>query len=269
MFEELKPHLEELRKRLVICAVSVVICFFVAFAFWEPILSFMTSPLRRVLPEGSDMIFTAIPETFFTAMKVSFFASLLVSMPIIFWQGWLFVAPGLYDNEKRYVIPFVVSASAMFLLGASFAYFVAIPVAYQFLINFGGELFKAMPRIGEYVGFFTKLVIAFGISFELPVVTFFTAKLGLVTDRALIGFFRYAVVAIFIFAAVMTPPDVLSQFLLAIPLIGLYGVSILVAKAINPAAKNEEKSEKDNINSDKNLDINKDEISGEKKAKNE
>ncbi|MDA3046595.1 twin-arginine translocase subunit TatC [Campylobacter sp. VBCF_06 NA8] len=234
MFEELKPHLAELRKRLVICVITVILMFVVCFNYWEIILDFMKAPLVKVLPDDGKVVFTQLGETFFTAMKVSFFTSLLLSMPIIFWQAWLFVAPGLYDNEKKYVIPFVLSASVMFFLGAAFCYYFVIPVAFNFLINFGGEAYSAMLKIGEYVGFFTKLVVAFGISFELPVVTFFLAKLGLITNKSLTSFFRFAIVIIFVFAAIMTPPDVLSQFMLAGPLIVLYALSILIAKMVNP-----------------------------------
>ncbi|CZE47171.1 twin-arginine translocase subunit TatC [Campylobacter geochelonis] len=245
MFEDIKPHLVELRKRLVICVLSVIVAFLICFNFWEAILDFMTQPLVKILPKGSEIIFTQLAEAFFTAMKVSFFAGLLISMPIIFWQFWLFVAPGLYDNEKKYVIPFVVSASVMFALGAAFCYYFVIPVAYDFLINFGEKLFTAMPKIGEYVGFFTKLIVAFGISFELPVITFFLAKLGVINDKSLSEFFRYAIVIIFVFAAIMTPPDVLSQFMLAVPLVLLYGISILIAKAVNPAKPEENSDEED------------------------
>uniref|UniRef100_UPI001966D58B twin-arginine translocase subunit TatC n=1 Tax=Campylobacter fetus TaxID=196 RepID=UPI001966D58B len=128
----------------------------------------------------------------------------------------------------------------------SFCYYFVVPVGFHFLINFGGELFQALPSIGDYVGFFTKLIVAFGISFELPVVTFFLAKLGMIDDKALKGFFRYAIVIIFIFAAIMTPPDVLSQFLLAIPLIALYALSIFIAKVVNPAKKDEEEDTQEN-----------------------
>ena len=176
-------------------------------------------------------------------MKVAFFAGLLLALPIIFWQFWLFVAPGLYENEKKYVIPFVLSATVMFAVGAAFCYYFVVPVGFSFLINFGGTLFQALPSIGDYVGFFTKIVVAFGISFELPVVTFFLAKIGMITDESLKRFFRYAVVGIFIFAAIMTPPDVLSQFMLAIPLIGLYSLSILIAKMVNPAPKDIDEDE--------------------------
>lgn len=234
MFEDLKPHIVELRKRLVICVVAILVFFGLAFSVWEVILEFIMSPLKAVLPEGSNVVFTQLAEAFFTAIKVSFFASLIVSAPIIFWQFWLFVAPGLYDNEKKYVIPFVSSASIMFFLGAAFCYFFVVPVAFSFLITFGGQVATAMPKIEDYVGFFTKLIVAFGISFELPVVTFFLAKIGLITNRTLSDFFRYAIVVIFIFAAIMTPPDILSQFMLAVPLIILYAISILIAKWVNP-----------------------------------
>ncbi|MCR4942163.1 MAG: twin-arginine translocase subunit TatC [Campylobacter sp.] len=248
MFEELKPHLVELRKRLAISAVCVIVMFFVCFAFWNPILSWMTAPLKALLPEGSNIIFTQVQEPFFTAAKVAFFSGIIVSLPIIFWQFWLFVAPGLYENEKKYVIPFVLAATIMFLCGAIFCYYVVIPLGFSFLINFGGQLFTALPSIGEYVGFFTKILIAFGIAFELPVMTFFFAKIGLIDDNSLKGFFRYAVVIIFIFSALVTPPDVLSQFLMAFPMLGLYGISIYIAKVAS--AKKSDEDEKTNETSD-------------------
>lgn len=240
MFDELKPHLAELRKRLAISLGVIVIMFLVCFSFWQPILGWMIEPLKVVLPEGSNVIFTGVQEPFFTAMKVAFFAGFIISLPVIFWQFWLFVAPGLYDNEKRLVIPFVTSATLMFLMGASFCYYVVVPLAFAFLIGFGSALFTALPSIGEYVGFFTKILVGFGLSFELPVIIFFFAKLGLVTDKSLKDFFRYAIVIIFVVAALLTPPDILSQFLMAAPLIFLYGVSILVAKSVNPYIPPEE-----------------------------
>jgi sec-independent protein translocase protein TatC len=235
MFDELKPHLVELRKRLGISVAVIFVMFFVCFAFWEPLLDWMIAPLIEVLPENSNVIFTKVQEPFFTAIKVAFFAGLMISLPVIFWQFWLFVAPGLYEHEKKMVIPFVFFATLMFLSGAAFCYYVVIPFGFEFLINFGSALFTALPSIGDYVGFFTKLLIAFGIAFELPVVTFFLAKLGLVDDQSLKSFFRYAVVFIFIFSALLTPPDVVTQFLMAGPMILLYGVSILIAKSVNPA----------------------------------
>lgn len=250
MFDELRPHLAELRKRLGISIAAIFIMFFVCFSFWEPILAWMIAPLNGVLPEGSHVIFTKVQEPFFTALKVSFFTAFIISLPILFWQFWLFVSPGLYEEEKRLVLPFVFFATLMFLLGASFCYFVVVPIGFNFLINFGSALFTALPSIGEYVGFFTKLLFGFGLAFELPVITFFFAKLGLVDDAALISFFRYAIIIIFAISAILTPPDVLTQFLMAGPLVVLYGLSVLVAKAVNPAKK-ESKEEDTEDNEDK------------------
>ena len=239
MLNEIKPHLIELRKRLAISVLSVIVMFFVMFTVWQPILSWMIHPLVEVLPKGSSVVFTKIQEPFFTALKVSFFTGFLASLPIIFWQLWLFVAPGLYENEKKFVIPFVLSATVMFLIGGAFAYYIVVPFGFTFLVNFGSQLFTALPSIGEYVSFFTKLILGFGLAFEMPVITFFLASLGLITDQTLKDFFRYAIVIIFLISAILTPPDVLTQFLMAGPMILLYGLSILVAKMTNPYKEDE------------------------------
>ncbi|MCT7467224.1 twin-arginine translocase subunit TatC [Aliarcobacter cryaerophilus] len=243
MFDDLKPHIADLRKRLVISSITVVIMFFACFSFYEPILEWMMAPVKHALPAGTSMIAVEIQETFFTAMKVAFFGGFIISLPVIFWQLWLFLAPGLYDHEKKLVVPFVFFATLMFLLGASFAYYIVVPVGFDFLIAFGNSVVSVLPSIGKYVGFFTKLLIGFGIAFELPVITFFLAKIGLVNDQMLKDFFRYAVVLIFLVAAVLTPPDVISQVLMAAPLLILYGVSIYIAKVFNPAQKEEEEEE--------------------------
>jgi len=243
MFDELRPHLQDLRKRLAISVGVVFVMFFICFSFWQPILDWMITPLNAALPENSHVIFTKVQEPFFTAIKVAFFTAIIFSLPIIFWQLWLFIAPGLYDDEKRLILPFVFFATFMFVLGAMFCYYVVVPFGFTFLINFGSALFTALPSIGGYVGFFTKLLFGFGLAFELPVITFFLAKIGLVTDQTLIGFFRYAVIIIFLVSALLTPPDVLTQFLMAGPLILLYGASILIARAVNPEKPLEEDSE--------------------------
>ena len=243
MFDDLKPHIADLRKRLTISTITVVVMFFACFSFYEPILEWMMAPVKHALPAGTSMIAVEIQETFFTAVKVAFFAGFIISLPVIFWQLWLFLAPGLYDHEKKLVVPFVFFATLMFLLGASFAYYIVVPVGFDFLIAFGNSVVSVLPSIGKYVGFFTKLLIGFGIAFELPVITFFLAKIGLVNDQMLKDFFRYAVVLIFIVAAVLTPPDVISQVLMAAPLLILYGVSIYIAKVFNPAQKEEEEEE--------------------------
>jgi len=245
MLSEIKPHLVELRKRLGISVVAVLVMFFVMFSYWQPILEWMTAPLTAVLPKGSSVVFTKLQEPFFTALKVAFFTGFIASLPIIFWQLWLFVAPGLYEHEKKYVFPFVLGATVMFISGGAFAYYVVVPFGFTFLVNFGSQLFTALPSIGEYVGFFTKLIFGFGLAFELPVITFFLASIGLITDRTLKEFFRYALVIIFLVSALLTPPDVLTQFLMAGPMILLYTLSIYIAKLTNPYKEEDEDEEED------------------------
>ena len=177
---------------------------------------------------------------FFVALKVSFFAAILAALPFILYQLWLFVAPGLYNNEKKMVIPFVIGGSVMFFIGVLFAYYVVTPFGFQFLITFGSFLYTPLINIEDYVGFFTKIMMGFGVAFELPVFAYFLALLGMVTDRTLIDFFKYAVIIIFVAAALLTPPDILTQLLMAAPLILLYGASILIVRAVNPAPKEED-----------------------------
>lgn len=243
MFDDLKPHIADLRKRLVNIVLVLTAAFFICFNFYEPILEWMMVPAKEALPANSQMVAMAIEETFFTAMRVSFFAGFVFSLPVIFWQIWMFLAPGLYEHEKKLIIPFVFFGTLQFVMGAMFAYYFVVPVGFGFLINFGSTVVTVMPSIGMYVDFFTKLMIGFGISFELPVIIFFLAKVGLVDDRMLKDFFRYAVVLIFIIAAILTPPDVISQMLMAAPLLLLYGVSIWIAQVVNPAPKDDYEEE--------------------------
>lgn len=245
MFEDLKPHIQDLRKRLIISALTLIVIFFVCFSFWQYIFEWIKLPLDQALQDGvkGNLVQLSPAEGVFTAMKVSFFASLVISLPVIFWQIWLFVAPGLYKHEKMIIIPFVLFASIMFAIGASFAYFVVFPFVIKYILMFGNEMFNAEISVEHYVTFFTRLILGFGVAFELPVLSYFLAKVGLITDATLKGFFKYAIVIIFTIAAVITPPDVLSQFFMAIPLIGLYGLSILIAKAVNPAPKENEENE--------------------------
>ncbi len=245
MLADLKPHIADLRKRLVISSAFLVVAFFACFFVYDVILKFMMVPIEAVLPDGSKMVAIEVQETFFTALKVSFFSAFLLSLPVIFWQFWLFMSPGLYENEKKLVLPFVLSATFMFLLGGAFAYYVVVPYGFEFLVTFGSQVVAVMPSIGKYVSFFTKLVFGFGIAFELPVITFFLASIGLVNDQMLKDFFKYAIILIFVLAALLTPPDVITQFLMAGPLIILYGVSIYIAKIFNPADKVEDLEEDD------------------------
>jgi len=249
MFSELRPHLVELRKRLGLSVLSVFIAFIVAFVFHEVILEWVTAPLNEALDEvahlskkAADGMVTThqVGGAFFVALKVSFFAAILGALPFILYQLWLFVAPGLYSNEKKMVLPFVIGGSVMFLVGVLFAYYVVTPFGFQFLITFGSFLYTPLINIEDYVGFFTKIMMGFGIAFELPVFAYFLALLGLVTDQTLKDFFKYAVLIIFVLAALLTPPDVLTQLLMAAPLVLLYGLSIFIVRAVNPHKEDED-----------------------------
>jgi sec-independent protein translocase protein TatC len=197
----------------------------------------MKKPLESAFDKA--MIFTSLAEPFITALKISLYAGFVLALPFIMWQVWKFIAPALYENEKKMAIPFVFWATIMFLSGVGFAYYVVFPFGANVLINFGGIEFEAMLKMSEYIGFFAKFMFGFGIAFELPVFSYFLAKLDLITDETLIGGFRYAIVIIFIVSAILTPPDPATQFLMAIPLIILYGVSIIIVKMVNPAKKGE------------------------------
>jgi len=254
MFDELRPHLVELRKRLGISAGSLIVMFFVMFFFHESILNWMVEPLNTALLEvgkksvhaADGMITTSqVGGAFFVALKVSFFAAIVGALPIILSQIWAFVAPGLYANEKKMVIPFILGGTTMFLVGVLFAYYIVTPFGFDFLITFGSFKFTPLINIEDYVGFFTKIMFGFGVAFELPVFAYFLALLGMVDDRQMTAFFKYAIVIIFIVAALLTPPDVLTQLLMAGPLIILYGLSILIVKMVNPAPPLEEEDEEE------------------------
>ncbi len=215
-------------------------------------LSTLLGDVNQSIDNASKKTFEGMVTThqiggvFFVALKVSFFAGILAALPFILYQFWLFIAPGLYSNEKKMVIPFVVGGSVMFFVGVMFAYYIVTPFGFQFLITFGSFLYTPLINIEDYVGFFTKIMMGFGIAFELPVFAYFLALLGMVTDKTLKDFFRYAVLLIFVLAALLTPPDILTQILMAAPLIILYGVSILIVKAVNPHIEDEDDEEEEN-----------------------
>lgn len=226
-------HLIELRRRLLYCVVAIVITFAIAFYFAKPIFGFLVEPLAKA---GQDkVIFTEVFEAFFVQIKVAFFTSMMVSFPVIANQLWQFVAPGLYRREKKALLPFLLATPVLFLIGASLAYLVAIPTALHFLLGFEGDLGggvqqEAMLAVGRYLDFIMQFLFAFGLTFLLPVFLMLLERAGIVTYEQLKGFWRYAVVAAFAIAAVLTPPDVVSQFLLAIPLILLYFLALLGIK---------------------------------------
>lgn len=223
-------HLEELRSRLIKCFLALMVAFAGCFAIADFIFSILTDPLLSLNAPGLGLIGTGVPEAFFVKIKVAFIASIFVSLPVLLWQVWQFVVPGLFEQEKQYARAFVFFGTFFFLLGAWFCYEVIFQVGYGFLLK-TYESIDVRPaiRISEYLTFSSKLLLAFGVVFELPVLAFFLARIGLIDHHFLIRKFQYAILIIFCLAAVLTPPDVVSQVLLALPLIALYAVSIGVA----------------------------------------
>ena len=232
-------HLEELRKRLVACAIAVGVGFVASYAFSERLFQVLIMPLKAVMPEGDRLIFTNLPEMFFTYLKVAFLSGILLMAPFIFYQLWMFVAPGLYRNEKKFVIPFVITSTILFVGGSLFGYFVVFPFGFKFFIGFSNEYVKALPSVKEYFSFAIKLLFAFGLVFELPVVIFFLTKMGIVTPEVLRKKRKYAILLTFVLGAILTPPDVITQCMMAVPLILLYEIGILVS--VMARKKKEEK----------------------------
>ncbi len=246
MAEEKSPftsHLDELRKRIIICIVAVAVGFFGSFFFAEQIFDILIKPLQAELPPDSMFIFTGLPEAFFVYLKLSLFGGILLASPVLLWEVWCFVAPGLYDQEKKYVYPFVIFSTVLFATGVSFGYFVVFPIAFKFFMGYSSEIIKPLPSIKEYLNFSCKLLFAFGVVFELPLFTLFLAKIGLVNEKMLRSKRKFAILGIFAVAAILTPPDVVSQILMAIPLLVLYEISILVAKYFGKKEEEEEEEE--------------------------
>ena len=222
-------HLEELRKRLIVSLVTVFVTFLAAWAWAPEIFEFLARPIRRVLPPGQDLSYTTLTEPFLMYFRVALLAGTLLASPILLWQLWLFISPALYRREKRWVFPFVFFGVVFFLSGCAFAYYEAFPLVVNFLIGIGRP-FHAVITINEYVSMCSKLILGLGLCFEMPLLVFFLARLGIVSERWLLAKFKYAVLIIFIIAAVITPtPDIATQCVFALPMIGLYLMGIAVA----------------------------------------
>ncbi len=228
----LMDHLIELRRRLIWSAVALFVCFGVCFYFADKIFAFLAQPLIAGFGAGQGrLVYTKLYEAFFVEVRVAFFAAFFLAFPVIANQIWAFVAPGLYAKEKRAFLPFLIATPILFLMGAALAYYVVMPTAIRFFLGYQGQIpgiaQEALPAMGEYLSFVMHFILAFGIAFLLPVLLMLIERAGLVTRTQLKRGRRYAVLVAFIVAAVATPPDVLSQFMLAIPLILLYEVSLI------------------------------------------
>jgi sec-independent protein translocase protein TatC len=223
-------HLEELRKRLIICFIAIGVGFVLSYGFKEKLFEILTYPLIKVMQSGDKLIFTGLPEAFFTYLKVAFISGIILSTPVIFYQFWKFVAPGLYDKEKRLLFPIVALSTLFFVGGAFFGYFIVFPFGFKFFLGFASDTIRPLPSMREYLSFSTKLLLAFGLVFELPLIITFFARMGIVSVDFLRKKRKYAILIIFTVSAILTPPDVATQIMMAVPLMVLYEVSIIGAK---------------------------------------
>ncbi len=236
-------HLDELRRRLVRALVVFMATFMACFAFAEQIYSFLARPIYRFLPEGTKLVFLGITDPFILYIKVAALAGLFLGSPLILYQVWGFVAPGLYRREKRLAAPFIFFGSLLFLSGGAFGYYIAFPFAIEFLLGVGKQ-FQPTITVTSYLSFLMTVILGLGVMFEMPTLIFLLTRLGVVTPRFLLRHFRWAVLGIFLLAAIITPtPDVVNLCIFALPTLGLYLVGVGVAWAFEPGRKQAEENQ--------------------------
>ncbi|MFQ5721771.1 MAG: twin-arginine translocase subunit TatC [Candidatus Aminicenantales bacterium] len=222
-------HLEDLRKRLFYSFIAVIVAVIPAWLFSKDIYRILARPVTQYLPEGTKLAYTHLTAPFLVYIKVSFLAAIFFTAPFIFLQLWYFVAPGLYQKEKKYVYPFVLFTSFFFILGALFGYFVAFPFACNFFLKLGSD-FQPVITVDQYFSLALRLLLGIALVFEMPTLIFFLSRMGIVTSRWMVKNFKYAVLIVFIIAAIITPsPDMINQTILAVPMLALYSLSILIA----------------------------------------
>ncbi len=233
MIDEKKPftaHLKELRDRLVVSLAGLGVAFIITYSFKEKIFHFLMLPFIKVMPAGSSFIFTSITEAFITYFKVSLVAALFLAAPVILYEIWMFVAPGLYEKEKKYIVPFIIFGSFFFIGGALFCYYVTMPVVYHFFVSYAGTMIIPMPSLKEYMSLTLKMLIIFGLIFQMPLIAYYLAKAGIINYRGLAKKRRYAILGIAVLSAIITPPEVSSQLLMALPMYGLFELSVVIAR---------------------------------------
>ena len=234
-------HLGELRDRLIHAFIAVGLGFVVAYFFKEQLFDILTAPLVTAMAKSGNakLIFTGLPEAFFTYLKVALLAGITLATPVLFYEFWMFVSPGLYREEKKYILPIIILSLIFFISGASFGYFIVFPYGFQFFLGFTTETIQAMPSMKEYLSFASKMLLAFGFVFELPLVLTFLSRMGLVTPAFLKQNRKYALLLFFVGAAIITPPDVVTQIMMALPLIFLYEIGIFGAKIFGKTSKSD------------------------------
>ncbi len=235
-------HLEELRTRLIHCFIAIVIGFAISYGFKEKIFEILTKPLITIMGSGNKLIFTSLPEAFFTYLKVALLSGIMLATPVLLYEFWIFIAPGLYKKEKKVLFPIIILCSFFFIAGSLFGYFFVFPYGFKFFMGFASETIMALPSMKEYLTLASKLLIAFGLVFEMPLIITSMAKLGIVTSDFLKKNRKYALLLFFVFAAILTPPDVITQVMMAIPLMFLYELSIVGAKLFGKK-KSDDKTE--------------------------
>ncbi len=225
----LLEHLDELRRRIAVSALAVFVGFLACWYFAKPIFNWLSVPLTQFLPEGEKLAFTGLIDPFMLYVKVALLAGIFAASPVVLWQVWLFIAPGLYKSERRIAVPFLLATTVFFLAGGYFGYKVAFPLVCRFLLEVGSE-FRQVITVREYFSMASKVILGMGLVFEMPVMILFLARLGVVTHRFLLKQFRFAVLGIFVVAAVITPtPDIATQSVFAVPMIALYLLGVAVA----------------------------------------
>lgn len=235
-------HLVELRSRLVRAVVAVLAVFVVLFIYPGPsaIYDLLAQPMLSTLPQGTRMIATGVVTPFMVPIKVTLLTALILALPVVLYQAWAFVAPGLYQHEQRLALPLIASSTFLFLLGMAFCYFVVFRTVFQFITSFAPQSITPAPDIEAYLNFVMTMFIAFGVTFEVPVAVVLLVKSGIVTVKKLKHLRGYLIVGAFVLAAIVTPPDVLSQFMLAVPLCLLFELGLIIAKRVEPKPDSEE-----------------------------
>ena len=228
--ESISSHLIELRSRLIRVIICLGILSIVGIPFASEIYSFVASPLLNILPEGSSMIATQVTSPFMAPIKLVLFVALLVTMPYLFYEVWMFMSPGLYKNEKTFIAPLMASTSILFATGVAFAYFIVCPIIFKFFIASAPNSIQVMTDISQYLNFVIKLVFAFGIAFEIPIATFLLIKSGIMKKDALVNSRPYLVILFFVMGMLLTPPDIFSQLFLAIPMWILFELGLLISR---------------------------------------